>query len=755
MSNDYFRYTQNILPGGIARSQPIIESIRAIEVAFNLLPNPITSSATRGFSQSVPVGPAQQPNQAATLGQVQQLVETLVGMNPLAEGSVQPVFRGPYDGGASYSPFDFVSFSGALYVNVQSSTGVAPGNTSYWILVLDPLVTGVAYWELLSGAASRPMMAYHNGDYWLLMVDVTDVTEHEPGIGDVWRRVPEDTTYVTTPSIVSPADGATGFFGEVVGSEYTTGSFFVGELTSAVWQSSPEEDFSVLHAEEELTEDPTVWPMPLPDPLADIWVRVRYVSNGFSSLWSPPVKVTVANYSAPPPAWISPDDNETVEMDRTFVIEEYSPNLPDAHVATNWRVFANGNLVWQSFDDTVNLVTLQIPPGVLQGDTTYTIQAQHVGQVFGTHEWSGLRTFTVARIDTPSVTSPLANATGVLPDALIESTEMSVLGTTSSLTGKLYQYRINDSNGTELWSTGDTSIDGFQIPMSLTDPGTAYQAQVRHYAQGYGYSDWSDPVTFTTTDDYSIVFEQHIGEPYKGGFVVGKIQSDYDGNTYGVIMAGGEGGTPSNIGYGDEIEYSATDLVPPKTMADGYANTQAIINHPSYNALTNVIMEWLQNEINNGSGLNGYTDWYIPARDEFEMAYRLFKPTTRSNNTSTNRSTEGFNDGGTRYGINNNSIPSGSRYYTSTPSQTNIVGFRMTDEESQSSREEHALNGYYAFDPEYGFAFVRFYFTSTENDAILMWAQTPSIGTQGTLSKSGSIGRRARVFRRMLLIEGS
>lgn len=74
MSNDYFTYEANLLPGGTARSQPITQSFDAIARAFELLPNPIKDGAgTRGFSQSLPIGAAVQNNQAATLGQVKQL----------------------------------------------------------------------------------------------------------------------------------------------------------------------------------------------------------------------------------------------------------------------------------------------------------------------------------------------------------------------------------------------------------------------------------------------------------------------------------------------------------------------------------------------------------------------------------------------------------------------------------------------------------------------------------------------------------
>lgn len=79
MSNDYFRYSANILPGGVARSQPITQTFEAIARAFELIPNPIADGVNRGFSQSVQVGPAQQNNQAVTLGQMLEALEQYAG----------------------------------------------------------------------------------------------------------------------------------------------------------------------------------------------------------------------------------------------------------------------------------------------------------------------------------------------------------------------------------------------------------------------------------------------------------------------------------------------------------------------------------------------------------------------------------------------------------------------------------------------------------------------------------------------------
>lgn len=670
-------------------------------------------------------------------------------------GRVKPMWRGEYDPAFDYEPMDYLGWQGKTYLCLQPAQGIAPSDSDYFRNLTGETDVLMVRYSDLAGAATRPLIAYGNGDYWMLMTDVTDVSQHVPGDSAVWRRVPEDTTYIATPSIISPTDGTEAFYAEVESSAYRTSSFFVGDLTSAIWQSSTEPDFATIYAEDELTDNPTVWLMPLPDPLTDVWVRVRYISNGFSSLWSPPIKVTIANYSAPAPTWASPAAGTTTVMDQLFTASEYSPNLPDTHIASSWQVFdASDNLIWQSIEDTENLVSRVIPAGVLQGGQSYSIRVRHIGRVFGEHDWSDKLAFTIALLDTPAVTSPAANATGVQPDATITGSTMTVQGTTSSLSSQRYIYRINDDLGNELWNSGDTTFaSGREMPISLLDPSQTYQAQVKHYTAGYGYSAWSPAVTFSATDDFSTIFENYIGEPFKGGFVVGKIQSDYDGNTYGLICSDGNGESTGD--FGNDIDFSTTDGVPPKTLADGYANTQAIYALADYNATDYSAFDDLASTINGGAGLNGYTDWYIPARDEFEMVYRVFKPTTRSNNTSNNRSTDGFNDGGVYYGINNHSIPAGGRYYSSDPAQTSIASFQGVD--LSSERNENALwDGASTSDPVTGedtgtLQSAASYSTSTENSFDRMWGQAPALGTQALYRKAG----RFRAVRRLLLTEGA
>ena len=60
--------------------------------------------------------------------------------------------------------------------------------------------------------------------------------------------------------------------------------------------------------------------------------------------------------------------------------------------------------------------------------------------------------------------------------------------------------------------------------------------------------------------------------------------------------------------------------------------------------------------------IGGFSDWYMPAKNEFDVCYYNLKPTTAANNTSS--------------GINANAVPARASNYTSgTPAQTTAADF--------------------------------------------------------------------------------
>ena len=148
-----------------------------------------------------------------------------------------------------------------------------------------------------------------------------------------------------------------------------------------------------------------------------------------------------------------------------------------------------------------------------------------------------------------------------------------------------------------------------------------------------------------------------------------------------------------------------------KIVNTSTSGTSSDINGPSNSsAMNNVTHPAAQ--FCEGLTIGGFSDWYLPAKNELEVCYFNLKPTTDSNNT-----------GGTN-GINSNAVPARASNYTSeTPAQTSATDFKSTGTE----------------DFEYNF-----YWSSTEYSDSKTWTQYFYNGNQQTyFTKDTSLKVRA------------
>jgi hypothetical protein len=191
-----------------------------------------------------------------------------------------------------------------------------------------------------------------------------------------------------------------------------------------------------------------------------------------------------------------------------------------------------------------------------------------------------------------------------------------------------------------------------------------------------------------------------IGSAYEGGFYAGQISTSGNGVATHYLV----------IGPVSSAEISNRQW---KTTNTSTAGTSSVIDGPTNSANMNNATHPAA-QFCEGLTIGGFSDWYMPAKNELEVCYYNLKPTTANNNTSVS-------------GTNTNAVPSrGSNYTSGTPAQTSANDFKTGNAEA--------------------FATVS-YWASTEDSATTAWIQNFFNGGQYGTNRDNSL--RVRAVRRV------
>ncbi len=193
-----------------------------------------------------------------------------------------------------------------------------------------------------------------------------------------------------------------------------------------------------------------------------------------------------------------------------------------------------------------------------------------------------------------------------------------------------------------------------------------------------------------------------IGAAYGGGFFAGQISTS------------GNGVATHNLVIGPKS--TAQTIAQWKTANTTTSGTDSVINGPTNSANMNNA-DHPAAQFCEGLTIGGFSDWYMPAKNEFEVLYYNLKPTTSDNLTNP------------ASGANTNALPSrGSNYTSGDPAQTSVAIFQDSGSE--------------AFDTAQ-------YWNSTQATDENAWRQSTINGNQNNQGKTGSF--RTRAVRRISL----
>jgi hypothetical protein len=217
-------------------------------------------------------------------------------------------------------------------------------------------------------------------------------------------------------------------------------------------------------------------------------------------------------------------------------------------------------------------------------------------------------------------------------------------------------------------NVGGGSITGYTVissPSNITGTGTSSPITVSGLTNGtaytfkvfannaYGPSASSAASNSITPNEPAPTV---IGQSYGGGYYAGQIGVSSVATHYLVVGPAASAQTSSKQWKNANTVTSGSDsaIDGPQNTADMVADGSSTV-YPAAHFCNDLV-------------IGGFSDWYMPAKNELEVCYYNLKPTTTSNYTSS--------------GINANAVPARASNYTSgTPAQTSSTDFRSTGAE--------------------------------------------------------------------------
>jgi hypothetical protein len=219
-------------------------------------------------------------------------------------------------------------------------------------------------------------------------------------------------------------------------------------------------------------------------------------------------------------------------------------------------------------------------------------------------------------------------------------------------------------------NVGGGAISGFTVissPSSITGTGASSPITVSGLSNGtaytfkvlatnsYGQSPLSAVSNSITPNEPAPTV---IGQSYGGGYYAGQIGVSSTATHYLVVgpVASAQTSGKQWKNANTVTSGSDSDIDGPQNTADMVADGSSTV-YPAAHFCNDLV-------------IGGFSDWYMPAKNELEVCYYNLKPTTTSNLTSP------------ASGINANAVPARASSYTSgTPAQTSATDFRSTGAE--------------------------------------------------------------------------
>jgi len=209
---------------------------------------------------------------------------------------------------------------------------------------------------------------------------------------------------INTPTIVSPVQDIINYTGIVTSSPMSIySSVYTGVHTSSDWEVATDVNFTnIVYSSYHDTVNLTTLPVYIAAPNTSYYIRVRYNSNSYTSLWSTPLHYTTSSSYITAPTITTDASTITPVITLTNISVVGAGNT---HTSTDWIVATDSsfhNIVYSSLKDTVNLTSLTITQALNTAAIYYVTVRVHTATL--TSSYSTTSYVTINALPTPTVT---------------------------------------------------------------------------------------------------------------------------------------------------------------------------------------------------------------------------------------------------------------------------------------------------------------------------------------------------------------
>ena len=179
-----------------------------------------------------------------------------------------------------------------------------------------------------------------------------------------------------------------------------------------------------------------------------------------------------------------------------FYTSSFTVNIgSDVHVSTDWIITDNNdNIIYQSLQDNINKLNLQIPENILSEGVTYKIKVRHNGGTSSSNFSTLIFTVSSIELKTPEVIAVSSDKDNGL--YIVSSDLYYLYGTAIH---QSTDWIIEDLNGSLIWSSlnDTTNLTNITLQEGILDYGVNYRIKVR-YLTDKGYTPYGSSIFIST-----------------------------------------------------------------------------------------------------------------------------------------------------------------------------------------------------------------------------------------------------------------